>query len=219
MKKMVTMQTFGSREEWLAARSGRIGGSDASSIINRNRWKSNVRLWEEKTGLRQPEDISEKPHVKYGSQAEEHLRELFKLDFPEYEVLYQENNMWLNDKFPFAHASLDGWLIDQNDRKGILEIKTKEIMNSLQEEEWKNRMPDNYFAQIVHYLMVTEFDFVVLKAQLRFSYSDENKLLTKHYHIERSEVEADIEYLHNSEKTFWKQVREQKCPDLKLPEI
>lgn len=219
MKKMVTMQTFGSREEWLAARSGRIGGSDASAIINRNRWKSNVRLWEEKTGLRQPEDISEKPHVKYGSHAEEHLRELFKLDFPEYKVLYQENNMWLNDKFPFAHASLDGWLVDQNGRQGILEIKTKEIMNSLQEEEWKNRMPDNYFAQIVHYLMITEFDFVVLKAQLRFSYSDENKLLTKHYHIERSEVEADIEFLQNSEKTFWKQVQEQKCPDLKLPEI
>lgn len=219
MKKMVTMQTFGSREEWLAARSGRIGGSDASSIVGLNPYKSNVQLWENKVGMAIPEDISEKPYVKYGTQAEEHLRELFKLDFPEYEVLYQEDNMWLNDKIPFAHASLDGWLIDQNGRQGILEIKTTNILQSMQKEKWKGRIPDNYYIQLLHYLMVTEFDFAVLKAQLKFDYSGEIVMHTRHYKIERSEVEADIEFLQNSEKTFWKQVQEQKCPDLKLPEI
>lgn len=219
MKKMVTMQTFGSREEWLAARINRIGGSDAAAILGKNPYTTNVQLWKIKVGMAIPEDISEKPYVKYGIAAEDHIRELFKLDFPEYEVLYQEDNMWLNDKIPFAHASLDGWLIDQNDRQGILEIKTTNILQSMQKEKWKGRIPDNYYIQLLHYLMVTEFDFAVLKAQLKFDYSGEIVMHTRHYKIERSEVEADIEYLQNSEKTFWKQVREQKCPDLKLPEI
>lgn len=219
MKKMVTMKTFGSREEWLAARINRIGGSDAAAILGKNPYTTNVQLWKIKVGMAIPEDISEKPYVKYGIAAEDHIRELFKLDFPEYEVLYQEDNMWLNDKIPFAHASLDGWLIDQNGRQGILEIKTTNILQSMQKEKWKGRIPDNYYIQLLHYLMVTGFDFAVLKAQLKFDYSGEIVLHTRHYKIERSEVEADIEYLQNSEKTFWKQVQEQKCPALILPEI
>ena len=43
-----------------------------------------------KTGLRQTEDISEKPYVKYGTEAEKYLRSLFQLDFPEYEVNYDQ---------------------------------------------------------------------------------------------------------------------------------
>lgn len=216
---MVTMKTFHGREEWLQARTGFIGGSDASAVVGLNPYKDNVTLWLEKTGQAAAEDISEKPYVKYGTQAEDHLRELFKLDFPEYQVFYEPDNMWFNDKFPFAHASLDGWLVDQDGRRGILEIKTTNILQSMQKEKWNQRIPDNYFIQLLHYLMVTEFDFAVLKAQLKFDYGGDIVLHTRHYMIERSEVEADIEYLQNSEKTFWKQVQERKQPALILPEI
>lgn len=216
---MIEKKLFGSREEWLAARSGRIGGSDAAAIVGLNPYKTNVELWEEKAGLRQPEDISNKPYVKYGIAAEDHLRELFKLDFPEYQVFYEEGNMWLNDKFPFAHASLDGWMVDQQGRKGILEIKTTNILQSMQKEKWKGRIPDNYYIQLLHYFMITEFEFAILKAQLKFNYGGDIVLHTRHYMIERSEVEADIQYLQNSEKTFWKQLQAGHKPALILPEI
>ena len=88
-----------------------------------NPYKTNVELWQEKTGQRVPEDISEKPYVKYGTEAEKPLRELFALGFPEYKVDYVENNMFLNPKCPFAHASLDGWLTDSNGRKAFLRLK------------------------------------------------------------------------------------------------
>lgn len=211
--------TFKSREEWLKARAGRIGGSDASAVVGLNPYKDNVTLWMEKTGQAAAEDISEKPYVKYGTVAEDHLRELFKLDFPEYQVMYEPDNMWLNDRFPWAHASLDGWLVDQDGRQGILEIKTTNILQSMQKEKWNQRIPDNYYIQLLHYLMVTEFDFAVLKAQLKFDYGGDIVLHTRHYKVERSEVEADIEYLQSSEKTFWKQVQERKQPALILPEI
>ena len=126
----VQLLKLNSHDEWLRHRS-RIGGSDAAAILGMNPYRNNVELWEIKTGRRQQEDISEKPYVKYGTEAEKHLRELFKLDFPEYEVGYVENNMFLNDKYPFAHASLDGWLRDSEGRVGIWECKTTNILRSM----------------------------------------------------------------------------------------
>lgn len=219
MKSMVTMQTFKSREEWLAARLGRIGGSDAAAIMGLNPYKTNVELWEEKAGLQRPEDLSDKSYVKYGIAAEEHLREMFKLDFSEYQVFYENDNMWLNDRLPFAHASLDGWLVDQGGRRGILEIKTTNILQSMQKEKWIDRVPDNYYIQLLHYLMVTEFEFAVLKAQLKFDYSGDIVLNTRHYKVERSEVEADIEYLQSAEEIFWRRLQSGHKPALILPEI
>ena len=215
---MVEMIQLKSREEWLKNRQ-RIGGSDASAIVGMNPCRSNVDLWKIKTGQLAAEDISEKPYVKYGTQAEQYLRELFALDFPEYRVFYTENNMCLNNKYPFAHASLDGWLADQKGRNGILEIKTTEILQSMQKEKWNHRIPDNYYIQLLHYLMVTEFEFAELKAQLKYNFGGEIFLQTKHYHIERDEVEEDIKYLEAAERKFWQQVQRKEQPALILPEI
>lgn len=215
---MVTMRTLKDREEWLQNRQ-RLGGSDASSIVGMNPYKSNTELWEIKTGRAEQEDISDKPYVQYGSKAEEYLRELFKLDYPEYEVMYAENNMWLNDKYPFAHASLDGWLKDKDGRYGVWECKTTNILRSTQREKWKDRIPDNYYIQCLHYLMVTEFDFVVLKAQLKSEFNGTTYIQTQHYKFERSEVEEDIEYLAKGEAKFWEYVKNDKRPPLILPQI
>lgn len=216
----VEMKVLSSREEWLQHRMNYIGGSDASAILGMNPYRTNVELWQIKTGQLEPDDISDKPYVKYGTEAEEHLRALFALDFPQYKVDYAENNMWLNDALPFAHASLDGELTEiETGRKGILEIKTTNILQSMQKEKWNHRIPDNYYIQVLHYLMVTEFDFAVLVAQLKSEFDGELYKQTKHYKIERSEVQADIEFLQSSEKTFWKQVQERKRPGLILPAI
>lgn len=214
----VEMITLDSREDWLNHRE-RIGGSDASAILGMNPYRTNIELWQIKTGQLIPEDISEKPYVKYGTEAEKYLRELFKLDFPEYQVMYAENNMFLNDKYNFGHASLDGWLIDQNGRRGVWECKTTNILQSMQKEKWNHRIPDNYYVQLLHYLLITEFDFAVLKAQLKYEFNGEIYLQTKHYKIERAEVQEDIEFLEAAERKFWKQVQERKRPDLILPEI
>lgn len=215
VKKLV----LGSREEWLKARLNHIGGSDASVCVGMNPYKTNVELWEEKTGLRKPEDISGKDYVIYGTRAEEYLRELFVLDFPKYQVFYDDNNMFLNSNYPWMHASLDGELVDQEGRCGILEIKTTEILQSIQKEKWNDRIPDNYFCQVLHYLAVTGYEFVVLKAQLKSEWGGELRITTKHYFIERKDVEEDIRYLVDAEKKFWKCVESGRRPDLILPAI
>lgn len=216
---MLEMKILKDRSEWLAARK-RIGGSDASAIVGMNPYRTNVELWRIKTGLQEAEDISEKPYVKYGTEAEPHLRELFRLDYPEYEVGYTENNLFLNDRYPFAHASLDGWLTErETGRKGILEIKTTNILQSMQKENWKDRIPDNYYIQVLHYLMVTGFEFAVLKAQLKYEFNNDIYSQIRHYRTERADVEEDIRYLEEAERKFWKTVQEHRMPALILPEI
>ena len=89
----------------------------------------------------------------------------------------------------------------------------------MQKEKWNDRIPDNYYVQLLHYLLVTEFDFAILKAQLKYSFSGEVYLQTKHYRIERGEVSEDLEYLAKEERRFWQQVQEKRKPNLILPSI
>lgn len=215
---MIKRLQFSTEAEWLQHRD-RIGGSECSAIIGMNPYMTNIELWQIKTGRIQPEDISDKPYVRYGHQAEPLLRELFKLDFPEYRVEYYPNNMILNEEMPWAHASLDGELVDPDGRRGILEIKTTNILQSMQREKWNDGIPDNYYCQILHYLMVTGYSFVILKAQLKSEWQGEIRLATKHYKIERKDVEDDINYLRRMERDFWDCVKRDRRPDLILPEI
>ena len=113
------MRVYDGREQWLKGRKKFIGGSEAAAIVGLNPYMTNIDLWRIKTGRDTPEDIGNKDFVRYGINAEPHLRALFAADYPDYEVGYIENNMWHNDVYPFAHASLDGWLTDKDGRKGI----------------------------------------------------------------------------------------------------
>lgn len=216
---MVSMKILKDRAEWLEARKHTIGGSDASCVVGMNPYKTNEQLWLEKTGQIVPEDIGDKPCVKYGNDAEPLLRELFKLDFPQYQVFYEENNIFYNDAFPFGHYSADGWLFDENGRRGILEIKTTEILQSMQKEKWDNRIPDNYYIQCLHGLLILDAEFVVLKAQLKTVFNGVPYLQTKHYHIEREDVLPDLKFLAEEEYKFAQSLKSGKRPALILPNI
>jgi len=216
---MIQMRTYDSREEWLKARKSYIGGSDAAAVLGMNPWMSNTELWEIKTGRRKKTFLDDNEFVKYGHAAEPLLRELFKLDYPEMEVFYEEGNMWTNDRYPFAHASLDSWLKDEFGRLGILEIKTSNLLNKSMSDKWKDQIPDNYYLQCLHYMMVLEADFAIVKAQLKSERDGDVYLQTKHYWIERRDVEEDIETLREAEEEFYQCILTDKEPALILPEI
>ena len=216
---MITMHDLKNREFWLKQRFRSIGGSDAACLLGLNPYMNNVELWEIRTHRRKREDISDLPVVKYGIEAEEHLRELFKLDFPQYQVFYVENNLWVNDKYPFAHASLDGWMTDEEGRKGILEIKTVNMVNQAVKAKWDDQIPDNYYCQVLWYMGVYEADFAVVKAQMKWERGDSVMLVTKHYHIEREDVEDEIEYILQKGAEFHEYIKSDTCPPLNLPAI
>lgn len=209
------------RQEWLQERKKGIGGSDASAIVGMNPYKTNVQLWEEKTGRKEPEDISQKEYVKYGVDSEFHLRELFKLDYPQYAVDYNEFKLHKNPQYPFIFSTLDGELLDrETGQRGVLEIKTTNILQSMQKEKWTDRIPDNYYIQCLHQLLSTGWDFVILKAHLKTEWGGEVRIQTRHYTIKRTEVLEDIEYLKEKEIEFWTEyVQKDRKPNLILPSI
>ena len=211
------MYEYKTREAWLKARKRYLGGSDVACILGLNPWKTNQQLYREKKGLAMPDDLSDNPLVIYGTKAEEHIRALFELDHPELKVSYIPDNSWRNTKFPFAAASLDGWTEDENGRRGILEIKTATITSSQQANKWREKIPDNYYCQVLFYLGVTEFSFVDLRANLKYHFSDSPlHIITKDYHIERSEVAEDIALIMEKAAEFHKSLKDNNEPPLIL---
>lgn len=191
------------REEWLAMRQKQgIGGSESGTVLGLNPWCSNVQLWRYKTGQEQPEDISDKPAVKFGKVAEEHIRELFRLDYPHWKIDYHEFWMYCNEKYTWQFATLDGELTEDTGRRGILEIKTTTIQNKSQWDEWENGIPQRYYAQILHQLSATGWQFAILRAYIRWYKGGEFRATVRDYRIERKDVEEDIAYLCEQEQKF-----------------
>lgn len=213
------------REEWLAERKKGIGGSEASSILGLNPWKSNQRLYDEKTGAVESEDISNQIQIIYGKQCEEYIRGLFACDYSnKYKVTYDEFGMVANLKSqPWLYATLDGTLFDtETNEYGILEIKTTTIQNNSQWDKWDEQIPDYYYAQILHQLLATQYKFVVLRADIRhYTKNGELRHTIRDYHFDLNTgtVKEDMEYLLTKECEFWESLMEGKRPAMLLPEI
>lgn len=215
---------YETEEKWLASRGQGIGGSDSACIVGANPYKSNIELWEEKVGLREPDDISSNPKVKYGKLAEKHLVSLFALDYPEYEVNYNDNcRVNYCDAYPFVYCTRDCDLVDRRTgEKGALEIKTTTISSRIQAQQWEGRIPENYYCQVLQYFITDpEIKFVIVKAQLRSGIAGD-KLETRHYWFYRDDktCREDGVFLLNEEIKFWKQfVLKKKRPARLLPNI
>lgn len=210
-------------DDWHLNRSKGLGGSDAAAILGLNPYKTNLDLWREKTGRKKTDNVSNQEAVKYGKQAEEPLRQLFLLDYPQYVLKYSPFDIHCNKDHEFIRGTFDGELFDTSQfmLKGIYEGKTGKIRQVTDWVKWENRVPQNYFCQVLHYFSIDEeYKYCKLKAQLKH-YDENNEILhtTKHYHFIRDEYKADIEYLTEEEIKFWWYVENDKEPPLKLPQI
>ena len=218
------------RSEWLEERQKGIGGSEAAAIMGMNPYMSNVELWEYKTG-RRVRDIKESEYMEYGREAEKPLIELFRLDYPKYKTIIPEAyTLQRNEEYPYILGTVDAELSSELEeevankpgRKGFLEVKTTNIMASRQKEQWDERVPDNYYIQILHYFLVNkEYEYCWIKAQLKSVWnSNEVRLTTKHYYFERKDCEGDLKVLQDKEIEFWEwNVKKEKRPNLVLPPI
>lgn len=208
------------RPDWLKARQRGIGGSDAGAVLGVNKYKTNVQLWQEKTGRVVPEDISDKPAVIFGKTAEPLIRDLFRLDHPEFKVDYHEYWIYRNSGAPYIFATLDGELTAEDGRRGILEIKTCTIQHGRKQwEEWEDGVPQSYYVQLLHQLLATGWDFALLRAYIRYYRDGVFKASVREYMIRRQEVEEDLIFLSEKEREFWHCVETDTRPALILPVI
>ena len=125
-----------------------------------------------------------------------------------------------NGDHPFIFCTPDGELTDAECRRGGLEIKTTEIMSPGQWAQWKGRIPDQYYAQVIWQMIATGWEFVWLKAQIKWHDRDGTlRLDTREYLIRREDVLEDIAFTQVEGIKFWKLVETGVRPALKLPEV
>lgn len=218
--------TYNNEEEWHYLRSLGIGGSSVSTIMGVNKYESITDLWLEKTKQKERKNLDGNKLVEYGSKAEEHIRELFKLNYENFYV-FHSNEMLVHDEYEFIRGNLDGEIecledieIDgtliKKGQKGVLEIKTSLIRNASMKKEWGEwryydeyssskfipKIPENYFYQCLYYLLITGYDFVVLHAELR---STSNRFSAERvtYAFSREDVEHLLEPMKQEVIKFW----------------
>lgn len=210
---------FENEEAWLKGRQNGLGGSDAGVILGVNKWKSRTELFAEKTGRAETEDISEKEAVRYGSEAEEPIRQLVALDFPEWNI-YENSFMILQSKeYPRLQYSPDGEIFTlEENGKGLLEIKTTTVRSNAQLDEWSDKVPESYYSQLLHGLLVTNYDFAVLRVLISFAWDSKRKEL-RDYFFTRKQMQADMDFLLEKELEFVSDLENDKMPSLILPNI
>ena len=211
-----TRERYSTKEEWLKNRG--FGGSSASAILGLNPYMSPLELYK---AIVMPSnkqfEKTQNEAMAYGNQCEPLIRKQFAIDFAETLTVRapRGNEMYRRKDKRYMTATLDGLLFNKlTKEKGVLEIKTHDIRNRKDEENWSNHIPDNYYIQVLHYLLVmNDCTFAILTAKLRFFdyYSESGKKLlkteTRYYFINRNDeqIQKDLAFLENAETKFWEE--------------
>lgn len=196
-KLIMTAEQMKDRDAWLDVRSHGIGGSDASVIVGLNPWKSLFALWMEKTGQAEPEELGDNERVYWGNVLEETVAKEFTKRTGK---KVQRRGVLQHDDIPYLLASVDRLVVGEN---AGLECKTAGASKA---KEWEDdNIPDAYYVQCQHYMMVTGAERWYIAALI-----GGNKFVWKE--IPRNE--ADISALSEAEKEFWRKVEAREMPDV-----
>lgn len=179
-----------SDDDWLDFRNRGVGGSDVAAIMGISAYKSPVEVWMEKTGRKQPADLSDKEAVEWGNRLESTIRDKFAEMHPEF-IVSEGNATFVSKERPWAHANLDGMVRDANGDWGVLEIKT---VGKNREGDWAEGVPDYYLTQVTHYLSVTGWKYAWVAALIGGQHYVEFKVMRD---------EEDIAMVESAVDTFW----------------
>jgi putative phage-type endonuclease len=197
------MSALPNRDAFLAERSTGIGGSDAAAVVGLNPYKTNFQLWEEKCGLREPDDLSDNQAVKWGSRLEDVVADAFAEESGL--TVHRVNQTLRSADHPFMLAHLDRRIVGQ---KRGLEVKTAGHW-AAQSDQWgetgTDQVPEQYLLQCVHYMAVTGYDAFHLAVLIAG-----NDLRV--YTIPRDQTLIDALIIREAE--FWKLVQTRTAPSV-----
>jgi len=181
--------------EWLEWRNKGIGSSDAPIVMGISPWKTPFQLWEEKTGKRDPDDLSGNPAVQMGITMEPVARDAYE---DKYGHLVEPLTL-ISPNHDFMRCSYDGIPMDRT-----FAFETKYSKHSFNEAA-DGDVPEIYIPQLDHQLAclptATHVDF--------WAFWEGKGALVRH---ERDE--GRIEDLVEAEERFWKMVQQDVAPEL-----
>lgn len=180
------MIPYASHEEWLKIRKVHIGGTDAGPIVGLSPYNSAFSVWAEKTG--KVPGFEGNISTKVGSYLEDLVAKLFMEETGK--QVQRMNFTLVNPVYPWACANIDREIIGED---AILEIKTTTSIGAIRKFRTGD-YPEQWYAQMVHYLAVTGAKKAYLAAL-------ENNRELHIYELFRDE--AEIKALMDAEKDFW----------------
>ncbi len=198
-------------------RKGGIGGSDAAAALGESPWKTPYKLWREKTGLDEEEDLSTKEAAEWGSLLEDSVAAKWSrtsgMRVQRINTLLrhpQERHMIANIDRAVINPAIAGrvaWNGKRLTTDTILEVKTS--LSGWRDDVWgdegTDQIPTHYLVQAMHYLFVTGCEFCpfgLLLAGPRF----------RRYHVARHP--RVIEMMVEGERGFWKMVEANTPPEV-----
>jgi len=166
------------RAEWLANRCSFIGASEAAQSLNLSPWGTAAELFDAKSGRAVAKDISDRPAVRYGVEMEPLVREQAMVELPWLRWEYHQFDILVSREWPWMSATLDGEVTVEDGAnpwgfpvgtRGVYEGKTGQFRREEDLAEWtgENSIPMHYYAQTLHQLAVTGWQFVIVSARLR----------------------------------------------------
>jgi putative phage-type endonuclease len=180
---MKIIEHFQGSADWHSWREGKVGASEAPTIMGDNPFKTALKLWNEKSGVI-PRQAPNSAMI-HGQRTEKEAREACELE--------------LNVKFKPAcveHSDLN-WMIASLDglsecKKFIVEIKCPVKEERHLDVFMSGKIPSYYFAQVQHQLAVTGLELAYF-----YSYFNGEGVL-----VEVPRDQKYIDNLMNKEKEF-----------------
>ena len=147
-----------SHDEWLQRRFESIGASESGSILGSNPWKTAVDVFYEK--VNKVTDFPDNLNMWLGRELEPIIKKRF-----EEETGYKVRNdhkIRVDREYDFITTNLDGMVVGEK-----VPVEYKAL------GRWDGEIPDYYFSQVQHQIMVSESDYayfvvLVLSSQKRF---------------------------------------------------
>jgi putative phage-type endonuclease len=163
------------RSNWLDIRNsftkkGMTGGSDAATMLNKNPWKSKVKLFYEALGISKRRD-EQNEAMFHGTHLEDYVADKWQyFDGTEDSLItnynsgnkikksVRQNAIIVNKDFDHLFANVDRIITKHPGRsgKGVLEVKT---ISDRYSDMWEAGIPPQYYFQMQHYLIVTGYSW------------------------------------------------------------
>lgn len=149
VESMVTQ--YPSREAWLAARSGFIGGSDVAALFGVNPYKSAYELWAEKSGLIVSSKL-ETEAMYWGKQLEPFIAARYR-ETTGREVTLLGHRVYHPSACEYLGTTPDADVVDpERDEPGVLSIKN---VSAFKHGDWEEEPPVYYQIQLQAELAAT----------------------------------------------------------------
>jgi putative phage-type endonuclease len=180
------------RTEWLAMRRTVVGGSDCAAALGESKWKTPYQLYLEKIG--ESETIETEP-MRWGTKLEPLIRQEYANQTG---LTIVQPGFMVHPTLKFIGGNVDGLIGDDR----ILEIKTARTAEGWGEPETDD-IPDEYWLQCQHYLLVTGRQTACVAVLIG---SSDFRV----YYVE-ADREAH-EYIIEGERSFWELVQTMTPP-------